>query len=316
MRIIVRYLSRQRMRLLHYLNSSNDANSRSSLLPVTFTSPWLVAGASVTGHGHRSQNLPCQDAHLIRTYDNGWGVAVVSDGAGSAGKSHLASAFLVREAAHRAGKLVEQKGWAEKSTLPGDDEWQQEGSRLMERLHQEILGRSENWNIPLRELHATLILVIFSPLGLLVVHRGDGRAGCADMQGRHHALLTPWEGEQAGQTVFVTTGSNLSDRITGTMRFAAPVKSFFLLTDGCERVCWEFLQRNGSTGSYDKLNRPFEPFFTQTIEALQRMQVSMSPESIAGSWYSYLDSGHKGFKEEQDDKTMVIGLMMNNGGPV
>jgi hypothetical protein len=305
---IIRYHKRKKVQLLRFLNDTGDKNNRSTLLPVTVSNPWLVAGASVTGRGHRLRNLPCQDAHLTQVWDNGWGVAVVSDGAGSAAKSHLASAFMAKEAVHHAGLLVRQMRWMEKDTLPTFDEWRHEANTLMDRLHNAILSRSEKWNISLRELHATLIIVVFSPHGLLVVHRGDGRAGGVDMQGRYHTLIQPWEGEQVGQTVFMTIGG----RHNGITRVAFPVKAFFLLTDGCERVCWEMIRYNDSTGTYEKMNKPFVPFFNQAIDSLQQMQTTATPETIADSWFIYLDRGYKGFANEEDDKTMVIGLMMNN----
>ncbi len=48
-------------------------------------------GMSIVGTSHVSKNTPCQDYHRYETLDNGWLVAAVADGVGSAKHSEVAS---------------------------------------------------------------------------------------------------------------------------------------------------------------------------------------------------------------------------------
>jgi hypothetical protein len=269
---------------------------------------WLVIGASVTGNGHKTQNIPCQDNHKTQIWNNGWGVAVVSDGAGSATHSHLASAFLVEEAVKQALYLVRRKKWMEQNILPTMHEWDMEGKALILNIHEALIFFAEKKGIPLADLHATLILTIFSGKGLLTAHIGDGRAGYRDQQGNYHSLITPFDGEQAGQTVFITMDLQKRPDIIGTQQVKTSADALFLLTDGCERVSWETVQKNDATGKFEKINKPFEPFFNQTIQAFRQMHKTHSTEAIQQTWQAYLDNGHKGFVSETDDKTMVVVL--------
>ena len=284
------------------------SNEGSSLHVASNENRWFLIGASVTGNGHKNQNLPCQDAHKTEIWSNGWGVAIVSDGAGSAKMSHLASAFLVDEAAKQAFELVKSKNWMEDNLLPTEKVWDSEARKLLFGLQDSLKKYANDFGIMLKELHATLIINIFSPKGLLSVHIGDGRAGYLTKSGDMHASMEPFEGDQVGATVFITMDMENFKEIVKTKVISEPVSAFFMLSDGCERVCWETIQQIKETGKFIKPNKPFEPFFRHTIQALKDMHQSMKPELITENWYNYLESGHKGFIEENDDKTMLIGI--------
>ena len=284
------------------------SNEGTSLHIASNGNNWFLIGGSVTGNGHKNQNLPCQDAHKTEIWSNGWGVAIVSDGAGSAKMSHLASSFLVKEAAKQAFDLVKSNNWMEENLLPNEKVWDSEARKLLFGLQDALKKYANGLGVSLMELHATLIINIFSSKGLLTVHIGDGRAGYLTEKGEMHASIEPFEGEQVGSTVFITMDMDNFKEIVQTKIITEPVSAFFLLSDGCERVCWETIQQIKETGKFFKPNKPFEPFFNHTIEALKEMQESIKPELITEKWYNYLESGHKGFINEKDDKTMVIGF--------
>ncbi len=290
------------------IQSSNKNNEGSSLHVASNENMWFLIGASVTGNGHKTQNIPCQDAHKTEIWSNGWGVAIVSDGAGSAKMSHLASAFLVDEAAKQAFDLVKSKNWMEEDLLPTEKDWDSEARNLLHGLQDALKKNADDLGVSLKELHATLIINIFSPKGLLAAHIGDGRAGYLTERGDMHASMEPFEGDQVGATVFITMDMKNFEEIVETKVIADPVSAFFLLSDGCEKVCWETIQQIKETGKFIKPNKPFEPFFRHTIEALKEMHQSIKPELITEKWYNYLESGHKGFIDENDDKTMVVGI--------
>jgi len=45
---------------------------------------WFTVEASIIGKGHVQSGMPCQDENSITDLGNGWGLAIICDGAGSA----------------------------------------------------------------------------------------------------------------------------------------------------------------------------------------------------------------------------------------
>ncbi len=287
-----------------------NSNQKASLvIPGKSNNPWFIIGGTVTGHGHIAENIPCQDSHKVQIWKNGWGIAVVSDGAGSAKKSQLGSSFLTEETARRAYKLVMDKKWIETSTFPRKGEWKKLSHRLFCDIKDSMFKYSVSIKTSIEELHATLIMIIFSHQGLLVAHVGDGRAGCLDEDGNLFSVIRPLQGEYINETVFMTVDFETNDRFFESRVINKPVKAFFILTDGCENVCWETNKKDEKTGNYIKPNKPFKPFFTHTVDILQNIGKHDSPEELKEKWLNYLDKGHRGFQIETDDKTMVIGII-------
>lgn len=286
-----------------------NKNHKSSLVLSNEDNPWSLIGGSVTGNGHKIDKTPCQDSHRIEAWIKGWGVAVVSDGAGSAENSQLASSFLTEETARRAALLVKKENWIENNSLPNEEEWKELSKKLFGGIQDSLIGYSKGIDVPIKSLHATLIMIIYSPLGLLVAHVGDGRAGCIGTDDEWISIINPFEGEQMGETVFMTLDFESNENFFESRVTNKPVKAFFMLSDGCEDVCWETIQKDEETGGFFKPNKPFEPFFKQTISVLQNLSQSNKSEGLQQKWMDYLESGHKGFQTETDDKTMVIGIL-------
>jgi serine/threonine protein phosphatase PrpC len=59
---------------------------------------WRAIGASITGSGHKSSAIPCQDAHLISSTSDELLIIAVADGAGSAKYADRASQLCVKNA--------------------------------------------------------------------------------------------------------------------------------------------------------------------------------------------------------------------------
>ena len=171
-------------------------------------------------------------------------------------------------------------------------------------------------DIEYKSLSATLIVVIHSPYGLLVAHVGDGRAGYRDKEGVWHSMITPHKGEEANQTVFLTSGfwDSPSFILSGvtvpeTRVIRQPVTAFTLMSDGCENTAWLFNQRDENTGHYYDPNKPFPKFFDPLIVSLDNeRRDGASEEDIESNWSSFIEEGTRGFVAESDDKTMILGF--------
>lgn len=53
-------------------------------------------GFSVVGKSHIKKGTCCQDSHCIRKLENGWIIAAVADGVGSAKNSHIGSKIAAK----------------------------------------------------------------------------------------------------------------------------------------------------------------------------------------------------------------------------
>ena len=275
---------------------------------------WVMVGASVQGNGHIQMEVPCQDSHAYEYLSDGWGIAITSDGAGSAKLSHKGSAAAVSRAMVRFKNLIEQKGWMKDGKLPGEGEWMKLSFQTLRSVHHDLSNLAQRMGCIEKDLSATIIVVIHSPFGLLCAHVGDGRAGYRDMEGNWHALITPHKGEEANQTIFLSSAfwnipfyEMSGVTVPESVVIPFPITAFTLMSDGCESTSWLCNQYDESRGKYYDPNIPFAKFFdslTSNLEAFAINQVPMKEQSL--KWYHFVKEGNKSFVKETDDKTLIL----------
>jgi hypothetical protein len=278
---------------------------------------WIVVGASVVGNGHISQNLPCQDSHKYEYLGGSWGIAVISDGAGSAQNSHIGSKIVAERSVFHLKNLIIARNWHKKNELPTETEWSQISFATLKAVRDDMSAFAKKQNIDLKSLSATVIVVVHTPNGILAAHIGDGRAGYKNENGEWKALITPHKGEEANQTIFVPSdfwdipaykmsGVLVPESIVvGEKPFA-----FALMSDGCENTAWLFNQKDGKTGKFFDPNKPYPNFFNPLVDTLQSFRKNKVDEKErAEKWVRFITSGNKSFEKEQDDKTMILGVI-------
>ena len=278
---------------------------------------WIVVGASVQGNAHIGLDVPCQDYHAYQYIKDGWGIAIVSDGAGSAKQSHIGSAASVERAMYHFKELIKSEEWIEKGFLPSESEWMKLSYKVLKTVRNELelLAKRNNCNI--KDFSATIIVVIHSPLGLLVVHIGDGRAGYKDMNGVWHSLIIPHKGEEANQTIFIPSDFwnipfyEMSGATVPESRIVrGQVSAFTLMSDGCESTSWLWNQYNEETGKYYDPNLPHSKFFDSLIETLRSFRKENTPLiERKVKWSQFIKEGNKSFVKETDDKTMILAAL-------
>lgn len=289
-----------------------DSNGK---MTATDDGKWIVVGASVQGNSHVDSKQPCQDNHIYESLGGGWGIAITSDGAGSAKLSQIGSAAAVSRALFHFKELIAQKKWAENGSLPSDNEWMKLSFKVLKTVRDELEALAKKNKHDLKELNATIIVVIHSPVGLMSAHIGDGRAGYRDFQGNWHSLITPHKGEEANQTIFIP--SNFWDipfyemsgvTVPESRVVREQVSAFTLMSDGCEATAWLWNQKNESTCKFFDPNLPHDKFFNPLLETLQEFRKEETPlEERAEKWFKFIQSGNKSFIRETDDKTMILG---------
>ena len=281
---------------------------------------WFVVGASAIGKSHISSKKPCQDNHYSEYLGNGWGIAITSDGAGSADFSHYGSEFVAKTSALNAFKnLVLKNKWHKKNYLPSTKEWQNHSIDLLRQVYKELEIFASKNNYPFASVACTVIIVIFSPNGLLVTHIGDGRAGYRNENNEWKSMLTPHKGEESNQTIFITSTPWLQDKDLKMSDVLVPEsrvilekpKAFILMSDGCEAHSFECSLMDSETNKWSDPNKPYIKFFDPIYNQL----VEMSSKNVAlkdanEKWQQFIVEGTAGLKEESDDKTMIVGVLI------
>lgn len=275
-----------------------------------------IIGASVIGNNHVSMNLPCQDCCGYESLGHGWGIAVTSDGAGSAEHSETGSKIVVARAIEYFKHILASKGWITQNYIPTDAEWTQTAYNVINAVYGDMkaFADAKSWNV--KSLNATIIAVIHAPIGLLACHVGDGRSGYRDVAGEWKSIITPHKGEEANQTIFVT--SNFWDIqnyvMSGVMVpecrvIKEKVTAFTLMSDGCESNSWRYNQQN-EFGNFFDPNLPYPNFFEPLVKQLKDMHdANVASDERLDSWIKFLKSGEN-FAKEPDDKTMILGLAL------
>jgi hypothetical protein len=280
---------------------------------------WIVVGESVIGRSHITSGKPCQDSHFFHSIDNSsWGIAVVCDGAGSAENSDLGAKFIATNSLpkHIINHIKNEK-WIGNNILPSPSEWQKAACTMLLTARADLNELANEKSIELSSLACTVIVLIYSPFGILVAHIGDGRAGYCDENGIWKSVIIPHKGEESNQTVFLTSKNwfqNTELKMSGVSIPECRVVSgkpsaFVLMSDGCEQHSFECSVIDSKDGSWSDPNRPYEKFFSPLVQTLRTMITNPSFTDFQDPWKKFLEGGTEGLKNESDDKTMILGIL-------
>jgi hypothetical protein len=271
---------------------------------------WIIVGESSLGASHQKNNTPCQDAHFYQILSNDWGVAAVADGAGSVEKAHIGSKFLAENAGRIFINLIHNQQWEKQ--LPQEEEWQTLSKQGFAQLRQSLETFAFSQNLSAKDLSSTLMLVVFSPFGLMAVHIGDGRAGYLSQDDTWKALIEPWKGEYANETVFLSSDiwdKESINQYLKTSMVTEKVKAFTLLSDGCERHSFICNVLDEASQKYIDPNQPFDKFFNPLVANLRKMHSNqISSQEMKEKWGKFLREGNAKLQHEPDDKTMILAV--------
>jgi len=303
-------------------NTEPESSSKFPVPPAITTfaidaNKWIVVGASVIGNGHISAKLPCQDSHKYESLGESWGIAIVSDGAGSSEYSHVGSRIVAERGIVHFKALIEKEGWLKNNELPSDAKWLQTSYSTLKAIRNDMEAFAKAQNISLKSLYATVIVVIHTPEGILATHIGDGRAGYKNQKDEWKALITPHKGEEANQTIFlpsdfwhfpnyVMSGVLVPESVVIRERPFA----FTLMSDGCESSAWQYYTKNEKTGKFYDPNEPHPAFFdslSETLYSFHKDKIALKEQEK--KWANFISEGNVSLKNEPDDKTMILGVL-------
>lgn len=276
---------------------------------------WVIAKASTIGKLHIKNDLPCQDSNFCATIgQSDWAIAIVADGAGSYEFSHIGSGKVVKLSYLYFSKLIKKNKWIENNCLPKIDEWKGVAKQGFKMVFNDLEDFSIKENYDLSSLSSTVIVVIYSPLGLLVSHIGDGRAGYRTSDGEWKSMIDPFKGEYANETIFITSPiwkDEIIDNFIESRIISEPTNSFVMMSDGCENICFETTILNETTKQYEHINKPFAGFLNPISKILINLSnLGKTEKEIDLLWEEYLTDGTEELANEEDDKTLVLAVKM------
>lgn len=272
---------------------------------------WVFAFASSKGNAHISANIPCQDTCSVEIFDN-FSISIVSDGAGSCINSDKGSKVVVDFCNYHFSKLIKQYKWNDKTDLPSRDLWHKTAKFALNNVFDDLNKYSITEKLEFKSLSCTVIVIIALDSGLLVTHIGDGRAGYCTQDLEWKPLISPFKGELANQTVFITSeiwDEEIIDNYIESDVVSGQIYAYCLLTDGCEKASFECNLFDSDTQCYYDPNRPFGAFFNPNIKILIKLfQDGKNQDDINELWNAFLTSGNEKLKIEPDDKTMILAV--------
>lgn len=200
--------------------------------------------------------------------------------------------------------------------LPTNKEWRTLSRKAFKKLRYDLEQFAKSSDVNSRELACTVIVVIYSPIGLLMTHLGDGRAGYKNSNNQWLPIMQPHKGEEANQTLFLTSDAWLKDdfNLSGVETpeckvIKDEILAFTLMSDGCESHSFELGFFDDSKQKYIEENKPYVKFFEPLTNTLKGMHnEKLEQKEINIKWSSFIKSGTEKLRTESDDKTLILGV--------
>lgn len=144
---------------------------------------------SLQGFSHIQRNIPCQDANNIKNLSNGWVVAAIADGVGSAVHSEIGSKIAVEISINFIEQHIKNVQWNEQVL-----------EALITLSFNEVLlkiqEQSKKDNYPIEDYDTTLSLIIYNGKYVIYGHCGDGGIIVLPKYGDYILLSTIQKGEE------------------------------------------------------------------------------------------------------------------------
>lgn len=177
-------------------------------------------GFSIIGKSHIEKGTCCQDSHKIKKMDNGWYVAAIADGVGSAKNSHIGSKIAADTVVDFCSEY-----------MPWD--YSVIGIKSMLRTaynyaFKQILRESEKSGEPIESYDTTLSVVIYDGHRIIYGHSGDGAIIGLTIYGDYVQVTKPQKGEDMVSVLPLRAGYTVWSIDT----YEEDLTAVMLMTDG------------------------------------------------------------------------------------
>ena len=146
----------------------------------------LNYGFSITGKSHLKRNIVCQDSHKIKKMDNGWVIAAVADGVGSAENSHIGSKIAVETVV----TFCEECMPYDYNVISIKSMMRTAYNYALKCIYRE----AEKTGNPVESYDTTLTMVIYDGHRIIYGHSGDGAILGLTQYGNYVEITSPQKG--------------------------------------------------------------------------------------------------------------------------
>lgn len=247
-------------------------------------------GTSLQGDMHIARNEPGQDAHRIECLSNGWVIAAVADGVGSAKFSQFGSRIAVDTIVEFC---IENMPFNGTSTITREDIF-----ALLRigyfKAFKNIWDLSVAENNPFSSYDTTLDVVIYNGNTLIYGHCSDGGIIVLGDDGSYVAITERMKGDDGESMIPL--------RFTSEWKFGSynfPVSAVLMFTDGVyDTVNQVYLEKNWTTSMYVNILRNFADtnvLFPERLDDENEFRNQIDDFMSRSFW-----------KAVSDDKTVVV----------
>jgi len=238
---------------------------------------WAYASASRRGSVHGAGE-DGQDRFAVMVSGRKL-VAAVSDGAGSASHGALGADTAARAFLEGVDVLGPRTVSAGRSKVEA----------FVQNVRDAVEQAALREGVPLQSCHCTLVGVVASPSGCLVVQIGDG-AAVVEVDEGYTVPVAPLKSEHVNETVFLTSPDAVSKMKVARTR--ARISSVTLLTDGLQDCV---VSRTD--------DRPHAPFFRSVTDRLSSLR---GRDQEASLWLESVLASNPVVSRTDDDTCLVV----------
>ncbi len=256
-------------------------------------------GTSMQGLSHKESDTPCQDAHRIEILDNGWVIAAVADGVGSAENSQYGSELAVDTVVDFAIDNIPFNGT---SAISKDDL-----IALLKisfyKAFKNILELAKREGNPFSSYDTTLDVIIYNGNIVIYGHCSDGGIIVLGDDGKYYAITERLKGDDGESMIPLRFNEKW---VFGYYEF--PVTAVMMFTDGIyDFVNQKYLEYNWTTSLYINLLKCF-------ADKNGILDEEQSFEQHDKAFDDFMQN--KFWDSVKDDKTVVTIINMDKDTPI
>jgi len=189
-------------------------------------------GFSLTGKSHVTKKIPCQDSHKIKKMENGWYIAAIADGVGSAKNSQIGSKIAVDIVVSFCEEY-----------MPWDYNIISIKSMLRTAYNyafKQILKESQKTGEPIESYDTTLTVVIYDGHRIVYGHSGDGAIVGLNSFGSYVPITKPQKGEDSVSVLPLRAGYTKWE----IDNYEEELAAVLLMTDGIADAFFPYLLKD------------------------------------------------------------------------
>ena len=189
-------------------------------------------GFSIIGKSHIERGTDCQDSHAIKELDNGWIIAAIADGVGSAKNSGIGSHIAVESVVNFCEKYFPWNGslLSIKSMLRTSYNY----------AFNQIICESQKSQESIESYDTTLTTVVYDGSRIVYAHSGDGGIIGLNTFGDYIPITKPLKGKDGVSVIPLRFG----DSKWIIESYEEDLAAVLLVTDGMLDIITPYLLRN------------------------------------------------------------------------